>query len=192
MVRLTNLHTPFSFQFNVDVAGTPEQLSVKLKGTTIAFNDNGAAPDTITDSGSGFLKAGFQPGDTLQVSGSASNNTVGPYYFTIATVTAGTITLLAKNALTTEAAGATVKLVAAKNVPDGIGVTIKAKYANTDKITIADSSEKAVYNSGGNFGLRNNESVGLQVVNTMDVWLDAAVSGEGVEVLFEKQTPSNL
>lgn len=187
MVRLTNLHSPFSFQFNVDVSGTPEQLAVKLKGTTIAFNDNGAAADTITDSGSGFLVAGFQPGDTLQVSGSVSNNTSSPSYFTIDAVTAGTITLLAKNSLTTEAAGATVKLIAAKHVPDGIGVTVKAKYANAGTIKIADSSEKALNTSTGNFSLRNNESVGLQVVNVMDIWIDATISGEGVEVIFEKQ-----
>jgi hypothetical protein len=36
--------------------------------------------------------------------------------------------------------------------------------------------------------LRNNESVGLQVNNINQIWLDATVSGEGVEVIFEKQT----
>ena len=178
----TNLGVPFTFQFLVTSAGTPEQLTVKRRATTIAFNENTPDSDTITDSGNGFLVAGFQAGDQITVSGSASND--GTY--TIASVVAGTITLLARNDLATEGAGATVILTAPKAVPDGVGVTIKAMYANTGTIRIADSSAKALNTTTGGFGLRNNESVGLQVENTNNVWLDATVSGEGVEVVFEK------
>lgn len=180
--RLTNLPIPFTFQFNITASGTPEQLSVKIRTNTIAFNDNSPDADTITDSASGFLVAGFQAGDQITVSGSTSND--GTY--TIASVTAGTITLLGRNSLTTEAAGDTVKITAPKDVKDGIGVTIKAKYGNGGTIHIADSSDKALNTAGASFVLRNNESIGLQISNISNIWLDASVSGNGVEVIFEK------
>lgn len=186
--RQFNLPVPFTFQFNVTTAGTPEQLTVKKRGVTIAFNDNSAthAADTITDSGSGFVTAGFQVGDQLTVSGSASND--GTYV--IASVVAGTITLVASASLTAEIAGATVKLSAPKTVPDGAGVTIKAKNANTGIIHIGYSSATALNTAGGSFSLDNNESVGLQVENINNIWLDATVSEEGVEVIFEKNVQS--
>ena len=73
---------------------------------TIAFVDSN--PDTITDSGNGFLTAGFQAGDVITISGAtnAGNNNT----FIIATVVAGTITLTAAAALTVEAAGASVTI----------------------------------------------------------------------------------
>ena len=182
--RLTNLAIPFVFQFNVTTSGTPEQLTVKRRAATIAFSENTADADTITDSASGFLTAGFQAGDQITVSGSASND--GSYV--IGSVTAGTITLLARNDLTTEAAGATVKIVAPKTVPDGIGVSVKAKNANTGIIHIGYSSATALNTGGASFTLDNNESIGLQVENINNIWLDATVSGEGVEVIYEKNT----
>lgn len=177
-----NLPVPFTFQFSVTASGTPEQLQVKRRATTIAFNENTADADTITDSASGFLTAGFQPGDSITVSGSASND--GTYV--IASVTAGTITLRASDDLTTEAAGATVKIVTSKSVPDGVGVTIKAKNANTGIIHVGYSSATALNTGGGSFTLDNNESIGVQVDNIDRIWLDATVSGEGVEILYEK------
>ena len=180
--RKDNLPVPFCFNFAVTASGTPEQLTVKRRATTIAFNENSADADTITDSANGFLAAGFQPGDQLTVSGSGSND--GTYV--IASVTAGIITLLAREDLTTEAAGATVKLTAPKTVPDGIGVTIKAKNANTGVIHMGYSSETALNTAGASFTIDNNESIGLQVDNINRIWLDASVSGEAVEVLFEK------
>lgn len=61
---------------------------------------------TINDSNENFLNAGFAAGDTLNVSGSISNSR----NFTIASVTAGTITLIMSDMLTTEAAGPSVTL----------------------------------------------------------------------------------
>ena len=183
--RLTNLGVAWTAQFLVTTAGTPEQLSAKRRAATIAFSENTPESDTITDSGNGFLIAGFQAGDQITItSTSALNN--GTYV--IASVVAGTITLLMRNDLTTETAAAagTVKITAPKSVPDGVAVTLKAMYANGGTIRIADSSEKALNTGTGGFGLRNNESVGLQVENISDIWLDATVSGEGVEVIFEK------
>ena len=183
--RLTNLPTAWTCQFLVTASGTPEQLSVKRRATTIAFSENDASADTITDSANGFLIAGFQAGDQITVSSTSGLND-GTY--TIGSVVAGTITLLSRNDITTETAGAagTVKITAPKTVPDGVAVTVKAMFANGGTIRIADSSAKALNTTTGGFGLRNNESVGLQVENISDIWLDATVSGEGVEVIFEK------
>lgn len=180
--RLTNLPIPFTFQFLVQTSGTPEALTVKRRAATIAFVDGGAAADTITDSGNGFVVAGFQAGDQLTVAGSVSND--GTYV--ISSVVAGTITLLARNVLTTEAAGATVTLTAPKTVPAGVSVTLKAMYANTGTITVGYSSATALNSATGHFKLRNNESMGMQVNSTDQIWLDSTVSGEGVEVQFEK------
>lgn len=65
---------------------------------TMAFVDG--TPATITDSGSGFVTAGFLAGQTLIVEGSTSND--GQYL--IDTVVAGTITLATGETLTAEAA----------------------------------------------------------------------------------------
>jgi len=178
----TNLNQAFTFQFNVTTSGTPEALSIKKSANTIGFADNDPSADTITDSGSGFLTAGFQPGDVITVSGSVSNN--GTYVVT--GVAAGVLTLDTKHALTTEAAGAVVRITAGKAIPDGVAVTIKAKDGNTGVIHIADSAAKALNTSGGSFTLTHNESVGLQVNNINQIYVDATVSGEGVEVILER------
>ena len=180
--RLTNLPTPFTFQFLVTSSGTPEQLTVKIRVATIAFNENTASPDTITDSANGFLVAGFQAGDQITVSGSASND--GSYV--IDSVVAGTITLLAADDLATEAAGATVKIIAPKTVPDGISINIKAKKANTGDITVGYSSESSLNTGTGFVSLDANESIGVQVESIDRIWIDSTVSAEGVEVWFEK------
>ncbi len=86
---------------NVDTTVMATQTAI-----TIAFVDSN--PDTITDSGSGFLTAGFKSGDSITVSGSTSNNST----FTIATVIAGTITLVSGDNLTAETAGASVTITA--------------------------------------------------------------------------------
>ena len=180
--RLSNLPAIFSLQFLVTTSGTPEQLTVKRRAATIAFNENSAAADTITDSGNGLVTAGFQPGDQLTVTGSASND--GTYE--VDTVAAGTITLRARNDLATEAAGATVVLTASKHLPDGVSVNIKAMSANTGDITMGYSSATALNTGTGSFRLDANESLSMQVSDINSIWLDVTVSGEGVEVSFEK------
>jgi len=84
-----------------DIAGKAGMLRIGgyMEATTIAFVDSG--PDTITDSGDGFLLAGFIAADYITISGSTSND--GTYL--IASVAAGTITLDAGEALTGELAG---------------------------------------------------------------------------------------
>lgn len=77
-----------------------------MTATTIAFvNSN---PDTITDSGNGFVTAGFKQGQSITITGSGSND--GTY--TIAGVAAGTLTLIASDTLVNEIAGASVTIQA--------------------------------------------------------------------------------
>lgn len=73
---------------------------IKVKANTLAFVDS--SPDTITDSGNGFVTAGFSAGQRIEVRGSASNDG----FYTIETVAAGTLTLISTDTLTTETAGA--------------------------------------------------------------------------------------
>ena len=75
-----------------------------ITASTIAFND--AGPDTITDSGDGFVAAGFVAGQVITVTGDSDNN--GTYI--IATVAVGTITLIATDALSDEVAGDSVTI----------------------------------------------------------------------------------
>ena len=101
---------------------------------TIAFTDNGASPDTITDSGNGFVTAGFSADQTIHVTTQSGTND-GSY--TIATVVAGTITLIATDALTTEnasTAGTVMidnysNILTALNADSGSGDITKANQA---------------------------------------------------------------
>ena len=45
-----------------------------IVGATLTFVDGGGSDDTITDSGSGFLTAGFTPGDVVFVQNSPNND----------------------------------------------------------------------------------------------------------------------
>lgn len=180
---MTNLPVPFTCKFDVTAAGTPEQLGVKIEEITIAFVEGGDnVNDTITDSGNGFLAAGFQAGDEIIVTGTQDND--GTYQ--IESVTAGTITLQSRNDLVAEAAGSAFRIRARKFVPDGIQVVIKGKAANTGQIYIADTEAKADGGVGA-FELDAVEEVRLQLTELADVWIDAATTGEGVEVIFESQ-----
>lgn len=66
----------------------------------------GTTSATITDASSGFVDDGFAAGQTLEIEGSTSND--GQYE--ILSVTAGTITLIVADALTSEAAISGTKL----------------------------------------------------------------------------------
>ena len=92
--------------FRALVAITLTIPSVTATRTTYAFVDSN--PNTITDSSNSFITDGFVAGQIITVTGSASNNK----NLTIDTVVAGTITLIAGNTLTAEAAGATVTIMA--------------------------------------------------------------------------------
>ena len=97
-IEYTALNEPF-------VAEALETTTAKISGTTIAFVDGGGGSDTITDSGNGFVTAGFEATDKIRIIGSASND--GDYQLTGAV--AGTLTM-ATALLTAETASESVTI----------------------------------------------------------------------------------
>lgn len=89
-------------------ATTVTKQGVLTAVSSIAFvaGTPGTVAATITDSSSNFVNAGFIAGDTLYVTGSSANSR----NFTVASVTAGTITLVTGDTLTSEAAGPAITL----------------------------------------------------------------------------------
>lgn len=87
-------------------ASTLTKQGVLTAQNTIAFvaGTPGIVQATITDTNSNFLNAGFAAGDTLTVTGSTSNSR----NFTIASVIAGTITLIMSDVLVSEIAGPSI------------------------------------------------------------------------------------
>jgi len=100
-------HSVGDFVFQTIRTSTNAPIATATKtASTIAFvNSN---PDTITDSGNGFVTAGFVAGDIITVSGTTNNNKT----YTAQTVVAGTITLVSTDSVTAEGAGASVTLTA--------------------------------------------------------------------------------
>lgn len=86
------------------VGGLVAFMTTHYTADTIAFADTD--PDTITDSASGFVTAGFEAGQTLIVEGTSNNDGI----YIINTVAAGTITLTAAAELTAESAGSSFTL----------------------------------------------------------------------------------
>ena len=97
-IEYTSLDEPF-------IAEALEDMQVFIDGTGIAFVDGGVGSDTITDTGTGFVTAGFASTDKIRVIGSASND--GDYQLTNAA--AGTLTM-ATALLTAETASESVTI----------------------------------------------------------------------------------
>jgi len=73
-----------------------------LKGTSLAYSDNGASPDTITDSENRFLTAGFKVGDAITTTGSTTGgNDISAVVLTA--VAAGTLTFVTGSLSASEA-----------------------------------------------------------------------------------------
>ena len=103
--------------------------------TTIALVDS--SPDTITDSGSGFVTAGFEADDKITISGSTSDD--GTY--TASVVAAGTITLITADALTGQAAGTSLTLVEALPGTELIGFYNWTLTRDCDVLEVTDFSD---------------------------------------------------
>lgn len=83
----------FSTGLRNDWLSKKAEIKGAIIGTGLAFVDGGDDPDSITDSGDGFIDAGFAPGDLLFVQGAdTSANDDDITGAVILTVTAGTIT----------------------------------------------------------------------------------------------------
>ena len=102
----------------------PITLKKTKIASTIAFVDSN--PDTITDSGNGFITSGFIPGMHILPSGTANNNTV----YTIETVAAGVITLKLTDTVTAESAGSSFTLTGYR--------PYKVKYTTLGNYVAAD------------------------------------------------------
>ena len=108
----------------------------RIKKTTISFADTD--PDTILDSGNGFVDAGILPGKNIVVSGSTSND--GSYL--VATVTRGTITLDGGESLTAEPAGDLVTIIQTEEVQ-------LLGFYNWNMPYTIDNPEATAYDSAG-------------------------------------------
>ncbi len=80
--------------------------------------------------------------------------------------------------------GTPVQLTA-YDVPEGVAVVVKAKKGNTGDITVGGSSAQALNTGTGFFRLQPEQSITYQIINTDSIWIDATVSGEGIECTLE-------
>jgi hypothetical protein len=171
-----------TYSKEIKATGTPERVIPWIQDTSIAFtNDN---PDTITDSNSNFLKRGFASGMKIAVSGSTSND--GNY--TIDTVVAGTITLVAGDSLTVEAASATVTIQPVGGslpIPDGKKVVIAADKDNTGQLYLGNNANNADKASVAAFELDATESVELYIKDINLLWFDGDGNGEKFNLITE-------
>ena len=79
----------------------------------------------------------------------------------------------------------TPEALASHTIPDGAKLIVKAKTGNTGTITVGNSSANALNSGTAHVKLAQNQSLELQVINSASVWIDATVSGEGVEYFSE-------
>jgi hypothetical protein len=85
----TDVDGMFPFTSGIAVGGRYGIFTVHKTATTIAIVAGGSGDDTITDSGNGFVSAGFEAGQTLIIEGSTADDGI----YLIKTVEVGTITL---------------------------------------------------------------------------------------------------
>lgn len=104
-----------------------------------------------------------------------------------ASVTGGTPTpnrtAFGTNQQNVTTAGTAVQM-AAQAIPDGFSVHIKAKNTNTGRIRVGNSAVNA-QNVAVAYTLGPNDSIDLYITNLNLVFIDATVSGEGVEWTVE-------
>jgi len=139
-----------------------------VTGTTYAAVDSN--PDTITDSGNGFVTAGFEAGMVITVSGSSEggNNTT----HIVDTVAAGTLTLSSASALTADGAGDTWTITAWEDNVVNLGtVASDDSFAGSVKpcFFIVDGALRV---SPGNFALKDNGEQTDEVVVAKPVYGD--------------------
>ena len=118
-VEYTALIEPF-----VDEAW--ESLTSTISGTGLAFVDGGGSSDTITDTGSGFVTAGFASGDKIRIIGSTSND--GDYLLTGAI--AATLTV-ATGSFTAETASQSITIY---QIPDEDTTPDETNHVNLNRM----------------------------------------------------------
>jgi len=117
---------PMGWMINTTAAFANAATYTPVDGTTIAFVDGGGGDDTITDSATGFVTAGFTVGDLITVTGAttAGNNTT----YTLTAVAAGTLTMATGSITTAEAGIAGVAFVTTVAAAVTVGIS-----GDTDK-----------------------------------------------------------
>ena len=103
-----------------------ESLTSTISGTGLAFVDGGVSSDTITDTGSGFVTAGFASGDKIRIIGSASND--GDYLLTGAI--AATLTV-ATGSFTAETASQSITIY---QIPDEDTTPDETNHVNLNRM----------------------------------------------------------
>lgn len=116
-----------------------------VTGTTYSFTARADSETNayITDSGSGFVTAGFTAGDYVVVSGSTSND--GTYL--VSGVTASTLTLALIENLTTEGAGDTVTIN-----KENVGTWGEQRFVTTGTRKVTIGNTEYTYTGGEGTG----------------------------------------
>lgn len=91
---------------------------------------------------------------------------------------------LQKNVTTS---GTPVQIASDTTIISGREVLIKAKVANTGTICVGYSSASALNSDTLHFKLAKGEACTVDVDNLNEIYIDATVNGEGVEVIYQSQ-----
>lgn len=91
------------------------------------------------------------------------------------------IEILQKNVVTP----LTAVQIGTAEVRSGLEVCVKAKDTNTGKIGLGDSATNALLNGTSFFSLLPGQSLTVRIDSLSELWIDAAVAGEGVELIYE-------
>ena len=71
-----------------------------------------------------------------------------------------------------------------KAINPGVIAVVKAKVSNTSSIAVGTSSVSAVFTSTQSFRMIQGESFKFRIDNLSRIWVDATVSGDGVEIIL--------
>ena len=85
----------------------------------------------------------------------------------------------------TTTSGTQVQVISGLNIPDNIGILVKAKNTNTGIVTLGYSPTTADYAGTDYFSLSPGESVSLKVSNANLIYFDVETTGEGIEYITE-------
>ena len=165
--------------------GKQAQVVGAIIGATLAFVDGGASADTITDSGNGFVAAGFVPGQKLFVQGATTAaNDAALSGVRITSVAEGTLTIPTGSVNTAEAGAAGTVVAVAEGgslkdiMRDGVlKIYSGAQPADADTaaagtllITITVGSGAWVAGAYGNGLEFENDPLSGEVEKNSEVW----------------------
>ena len=125
-------------------------------GATLAYADNGASPDSITDSGNGLVTSGFAPGDIIYTRGptTAGNQLEG---VTLLSVAAGAMTFVTGSLAQSEAFPAAGTVMSFKGgslkdvLHDGVLRIYTGSQPSSPDAAVAGTFLMEVTVSGGTF-----------------------------------------